>query len=97
MNNICAIRDVPAPDNQLMNVSCRSGMGNSYAHRVNRAGYAHVRPRFEAERRRSTRSMTICFPPPLFSFLFYFLFADESIPRLYFLTLKCETFFAPLF
>jgi H3 lysine-79-specific histone-lysine N-methyltransferase len=56
VDDISAILDVSAHDYHSMDVSWASGAGKFYVHRVDRAGYAGVRARFEAARRRSTRS-----------------------------------------
>jgi H3 lysine-79-specific histone-lysine N-methyltransferase len=54
LDDISAILDVSAYDYRSMDVSWASGTGKFYVHRVDRAGYADVRARFEASR--STRS-----------------------------------------
>ncbi|KAI0297535.1 S-adenosyl-L-methionine-dependent methyltransferase [Multifurca ochricompacta] len=54
VDDISAILDVSAHDYRSMDVSWASGAGKIYVHRVDRAGYADVRARFEAAR--STRS-----------------------------------------
>ena len=54
LDDISAILDVSAYDYHSMDVSWASGTGKFYVHRVDRAGYADVRARFEASR--STRS-----------------------------------------
>jgi H3 lysine-79-specific histone-lysine N-methyltransferase len=56
VDDISAILDVSVHDYHSMDVSWGSGAGKFYVHRVDRAGYADVRARFEAARRRSTRS-----------------------------------------
>ncbi|KAH9172908.1 S-adenosyl-L-methionine-dependent methyltransferase [Lactarius sanguifluus] len=57
VDDISAILDVSAHDYHSMDVSWASGTGKFYVHRVDRAGYADVRARFEAARStRSTRS-----------------------------------------
>lgn len=56
VDDISAILDVSAHDYHSMDVSWGSGAGKFYVHRVDRAGYADVRARFEAARRRSARS-----------------------------------------
>jgi len=53
LDDISAILDVSAHDYHSMDVSWGSGAGKYYMHRVDRAGYADVRARFEASR--STR------------------------------------------
>jgi len=55
LDDISAILDVSAYDYHSMDVSWASGIGKFYVHRVDRAGYADVRARFEASRTRSTR------------------------------------------
>jgi len=54
LDDISAILNVSAHDYHSMDVSWGSGSGKFYVHRVDRAGYADVRARFEASR--STRS-----------------------------------------
>ena len=54
LDDINTILDVSAHDYHSMDVSWASGAGKFYVHRVDRAGYADVRARFEASR--STRS-----------------------------------------
>lgn len=54
LDDISAILDVSAHEYHSMDVSWASGTGKFYVHRVDRAGYADVRARFEASR--STRS-----------------------------------------
>ncbi|KAI0264980.1 S-adenosyl-L-methionine-dependent methyltransferase [Gloeopeniophorella convolvens] len=54
VDDLGAILDVAAHDYHSMDVSWGSGAGKFYVHRVDRAGYADVRARFEAAR--STRS-----------------------------------------
>lgn len=57
LDDISAILDVSAHDYLSMDVSWAYGAGKFYVHRVDRAGYADVRARFEASRStRSTRS-----------------------------------------
>ena len=56
VDDISAILDVSVHEYHSMDVSWASGTGKFYVHRVDRAGYADVRARFEAARRRSTRS-----------------------------------------
>lgn len=56
VDDISAILDVSAQDYHSMDVSWASGAGKFYVHRVDRAGYANARARFEASRcTRSTR------------------------------------------
>jgi len=47
LNDINAILDVSAHDYHSVDVSWASGAGKFYVHRVDRAGYADVRARFE--------------------------------------------------
>ncbi len=57
LDDISAILDVSAYDYHEMDVSWASVAGKFYVHRVDRAGYASVRARFEALRTtRSSRS-----------------------------------------
>jgi len=55
LDDISAILDVSAYDYLPLDVSWGSGAGKFYVHRVDRAGYADVRARFEASR--TTRSL----------------------------------------
>jgi [histone H3]-lysine79 N-trimethyltransferase len=56
VDDISAILDVSVHDYHSMDVSWASVAGKFYVHRVDRAGYADVRARFEASRcTRSTR------------------------------------------
>jgi [histone H3]-lysine79 N-trimethyltransferase len=55
LDDISAILDVYAHDYLPLDVSWGSGAGKFYVHRVDRAGYADVRARFEASR--TTRSL----------------------------------------
>ena len=50
LDDISAILDVSAHDYHSMDLSWGSGAGKFYVHRVDRAGYADVRARFEASR-----------------------------------------------
>ena len=56
VDNISAILDVSVQKCRSMDVSWGSGVGKFYVHRVDRVGYAGSRARFEAARRRSSRS-----------------------------------------
>jgi H3 lysine-79-specific histone-lysine N-methyltransferase len=56
LDDISSILDLSAHDYHSMDVSWASGAGKFYVHRVDRAGYADIRARFEASRNtRSTR------------------------------------------
>ena len=55
LDDISVILDVSTYDYLPMDVSWGSGAGKFYVHRVDRAGYADVRARFEASR--TTRSL----------------------------------------
>jgi [histone H3]-lysine79 N-trimethyltransferase len=55
LDDISAILDVSTYDYLPMDVSWGPGAGKFYVHRVDRAGYADVRARFEASR--TTRSI----------------------------------------
>ena len=66
LDDISAILDVSSHDYHSMDASWASGAGKFYVHRVDRAGYADVRARFEGvEERPLDSKMTPLSPSPI--------------------------------
>lgn len=78
VDDICVILDMFSQDYHSTNVSWGTAWVSSNIHCVNRTGYAGVRPRFGAVRRRSTRSRWQ-YALFLFSSLFCCIFGDDLI------------------